>query len=322
MTDRQKPHWAKEMESSPFIKSRFTKEMQQQVLRKANVEKKAGAARHRRSRAPKTAAAVLIVAALGAAGLWLSGDGTSLLPSWPPDVVSSNKPAGERTQYYENGKLLFSVFPDPELKAGRPYGYLFSFQAPFEELRGKSLAIYAEHVHSGYKVTAAAPAAITEPSSGYQGLERFGVANLGLPLSGLWRYTVELDGKRYGDVTLFVPESSWELSPLFKSGSVELRGTAQNIGFIDPGFRAGAPQKAMWHVWGRDDELKGSFSVKAVKQGEERIIDVLSPLTLGGSVNGADRTAPSMVTLPEQGRWRLLPYIGDRMLDSIVVDVK
>lgn len=37
-----------------------------------------------------------------------------------------------RNEYVENNEVLFSVFPDPQLSAGKPYGYMFSFTEPFE----------------------------------------------------------------------------------------------------------------------------------------------------------------------------------------------
>ncbi|CAN7615333.1 hypothetical protein LJR153_004610 [Paenibacillus sp. LjRoot153] len=43
---------------------------------------------------------------------------------------------------------------------------------------------------------------------------------------------------------------------------------------------------------------------------------------LGAANNGADRHLPTMMILPEKGRWRLLPYVHGRLLHSIVVDVK
>ncbi|MGE6260754.1 hypothetical protein ACQKCU_23230 [Heyndrickxia sporothermodurans] len=63
--------------------------------------------------------------------------------------------------------------PDPNLVAGKPFGYIFHFIAPFETFKGKKLAIYAYHKETGEKITAVSPFAIKEPSPRYSSLERF-----------------------------------------------------------------------------------------------------------------------------------------------------
>ncbi|WP_096187213.1 hypothetical protein [Evansella halocellulosilytica] len=112
-----------------------------------------------------------------------------------------------RPNYVENDELLFRVSPDPGLRAGESFGYLFHFSEPFETYEGKELAIYAYHEETEERVIAVSPRKVTEPSSGYSSLERF-TANFELPIGGLWRYEVELDGELYGDVILSVKDSA------------------------------------------------------------------------------------------------------------------
>ncbi|GAA4844723.1 hypothetical protein GCM10023310_23310 [Paenibacillus vulneris] len=313
--DHQKPGWAEEMKASPFAENHFTPELQSQVIQKASLTRRVKPA----SRVRAVGAALVLVSIL-ACLVWIGKEyGTFPSPASSLGVTSGQEQV--RQVYYDKGKLVLEVFPDPELKAGQPYGYIWSFKAPFDELKGKTLSITAEHKKSGLKLTVLPPVEITEPSSGYPGLERF-TATFGLPFSGLWHYTAVLDGQAYADVVLSVQEPSWEVSPMFRSGSYDMRGIEHQVGFIDAGFIAGAGQKYMWHFWENREPLEGAFTVKAVKQGEERLIDVFSAASLGGANNGADRTAVSMMSLPEPGLWRLLPYVGDRMLGSIVVRAK
>ncbi|MDQ0970777.1 hypothetical protein QFZ31_000655 [Neobacillus niacini] len=110
-----------------------------------------------------------------------------------------------RDVYIKDGKVLLLVAPDPSLSAGKPYGYLFHFTAPFETFKGKELAIYAYHKDSGEKITGLSPEIIKEPSTGYSTLERF-TATFSVPKSGVWRYEVLLDGEFYADVVLAVKE--------------------------------------------------------------------------------------------------------------------
>lgn len=308
-----KEHWTETMKAAPFTRSHFTTELRQQVLRKTKQIRP-------KRRFGTFAAALAVIVACGAC-LVFAGEAGELLRRLDASGTATTDTTARPAYDDDKGNRLLEVFPDPELKAGMPYGYLFHFTAPFEELQGRTLSIRATHLRSGYRLTAAQPALITEPSSGYDSLDRHTVA-FALPLSGMWRYDVELDGRPYANVILFVQEPSWEISSAFRTGSYVMRGVSGKIGFIDHGFKAGSPQKYMWHFWGADAELDGSFEVKAVKQGEERIIDVFSAPELGGPNNGADRHTPSMMTLPEPGRWRLLPYVGGRLLDSIVVEVK
>ncbi|MBS4191961.1 hypothetical protein KHA94_17490 [Bacillus sp. FJAT-49705] len=109
-----------------------------------------------------------------------------------------------RHEYAENDKVLFTIYPDPNLVAGKSYGYMFSFAEPFEAYKGKELAMYAYHKEAGERITAVPPEKITEPSSGYPTLNRF-TTFFELPIGGLWRIEVELDGQFYGDVILNVP---------------------------------------------------------------------------------------------------------------------
>ncbi|MGM9988951.1 MAG: hypothetical protein ACI35O_17220 [Bacillaceae bacterium] len=110
-----------------------------------------------------------------------------------------------RDKYVKDGKALLTVAPDPTLVAGKPFGYLFHFTAPFETFEGKKLAIYAYHKQTGEKITALSPETIKEPSPGYSTLGRFPVT-FSVSKSGLWRYEVVLDDKFYADVVLAVKE--------------------------------------------------------------------------------------------------------------------
>lgn len=315
---QDKPYWADSLKSSPFAKSRFTKELQNKVMN--------------RIRTKKSKRSYLVVVSTVTLGLALL-IGIVLLPSVGYDSPSgkshaplateppTDKGSNGKNQYYENGKLLLSVFPEPELESGKTAGYIFSMTAPFDVFRGKLLSIYAIHISSGQKVTAVAPVEVTEPSPGYPSLDRF-TARFGLPFSGQWRYVVELDGQDYANVELAVNEPSWEVSPEFRSGSYLMRGIEKKVGFIDAGFIAGKTNKYMWHFWGTPKDLDGKFEVKAVKQGETRMIDVFASDSLGGAHNGADRNIPSSMSLPEPGLWRLLPFVNGRLIESIVVDVK
>lgn len=314
--DEEKPVWSDRMAASPFAHTQFTAELKQKVVRRMGKRK-------RGLISMLSAACVPVVtAALVLGWLQLNGD----MRPWKVEPNGlSGKPTMQNGYYDSAGRRLFTVFPEPHAEAGKSAGYMFHFDEPFEKYSGKTLTLQAVHLETGTKETLSSEV-INEPSSGYSGLERY-TTRFVLPLAGKWELNVLLDDQLYGHVRLSMNEPSWDITPEFGSGTYTMRGIEKKVGFIDAGFVAGKAQKYMWHFWGDDELLNGPFAVKAVKQGTNELIEVYasnqlsSANALGSALNGADRTAVTMMTLPEAGRWRLLPYVQGRLLDTIVVEV-
>lgn len=120
-----------------------------------------------------------------------------------PDLREIKDKDKVRESFVKDGKEILSVMPEPGLSAGKMQGYIFSFSEPFDTFKDKELAIYAYHEETGQKVTAVSPKLIDEDSTGSPTLERF-AARIELPLSGLWRYEIVIDGQFYADVVLSV----------------------------------------------------------------------------------------------------------------------
>ncbi|MEK8128410.1 DUF4871 domain-containing protein [Paenibacillus filicis] len=315
MNDKR-PAWSDPLKESPFEVRKFTQELADGVEAEIRKRRQAPSGLRRSGRRQVITAALAGVLALGALA--------AIVPQFvqePKSPAGLTAPAGERLVYDAKGNKEFTVYPEPGLIAGQQAGYLFQFTAPFSEFAGKRLSIQALHALSGLEVAAVREETVTAPSPGYKGLERW-TAAFTLPLSGLWRLAVKLDGQAYGDVVVSVSEGEWSASPLFAAGPYQLRGIAGRAGFIDPGFKAGQSNKYMWHFWGSDRELQGEFRVLAVKQGTDKLIEVFRSGELGGALNGADRHVPSTMSLPESGNWRLLAFIGDMLFESIVVQVQ
>ncbi|MGO4548415.1 DUF4871 domain-containing protein [Paenibacillus sp. 2TAB23] len=315
----ERPTWAKQMENSPFRSSHFSAELKQQVLKRAKVTR-------RTFKFPRIAIIIVPLAFIMLL-IGLSQQLNGVLPFRTPYIGNKPNVAGmERTAYYKQDRLLFTVYPEADVRAGVMAGYIFHFEESIDTYKGKTMTIQAQHMRSGQQETISL-GEIAGPSSGYETLERL-TARFALPLGGVWTLEVLLDDQKYGNVVLSLLDPSWEVSPEFRSGSYLMRGISDQVGFIDAGFVAGKQQKYMWHFWGSDEQLNGPFDVKAVKEGSDHIIDVFStnPLlssnALGGKLNGADRHTVSSMKLPEKGTWRLLPYVRGRLLDTIVVEVK
>ncbi|PZE19889.1 DUF4871 domain-containing protein [Paenibacillus xerothermodurans] len=312
----EKPDWAKSMADPPFVIRQFTPDLKQKVLQYA------GESHRKRFSTMKAVCVALVTASLVIGLLHLTEH--ALPYRVAPQGEASGGPT-TRNAYYEQGRVLFTLYPEPNAEAGKIAGYMIHFEEPLETFIGKTLTLQAVHRLAGVKETVSSEI-ITKPSAGYPGLDRY-TTHFALPLEGMWELHVLLDDQPYGNVQLFMRAPSWDVTPEFQSGSYMMRGVEKKIGFIDAGFIAGQPQKYMWHFWGNEDLLNGPFEVKAVKQGTDNIINVYSSNqvssanALAGELNGADRNVVTSMKLPEAGRWRLLPYVKGRLLDTIVVEV-
>lgn len=303
--NRSEADWKEALRAAPLHRRQFGE------AHKRYVRSRIG--RKVRKRHYRWLAAMACVASVLIGLVWLFGTEAA-----DRDATKATEP---RQEYYRGSELLLQVFPAPELRAGEEYGYIFHFANITKSFIGKELAIDAVHLETGQRVVAAPPAVIDEERYAEASWERY-IVQCALPLGGLWRYEVKLSGAVYASVVLDVGEPEWELTPAFQSGQYDMTGIEGVIGFIDAGFIANHPNKYMWHVWGERDELDGVFEVLAVKQGSKQPIPVVQDMRFGDPLNGADGATPTMMTLPEPGKWRLLPFIGGRMLDSIVIEVE
>ncbi|KAA0542573.1 hypothetical protein FZW96_21305 [Bacillus sp. BGMRC 2118] len=157
-----------------------------------------------------------------------------------------------RDQFVMNGDILFSILPDPALAANKSYGYIINFNEPFETFSGKKMAIYSTHKDSGLQITIRPPKAVTEPSSGYEGLQRFTI-NATLPISGYWKFKVVLDGEVYGDVILYIPDKPEDENQDLLLGS--------NLKLVDFDYKDLA---AELKIKGIDHKLPSIFPVKII----------------------------------------------------------
>lgn len=123
---------------------------------------------------------------------------------------------------------------------------------------------------------------------------------------------------------------NWQLSPTFDvvvkkdDGSqitYPMRGQEGRLGFIDSPFIAGKGNKYMWHLWAPAEQftITSRLKVTAVsKESKERLVILDS--ALGGANNGATAHAPSLMSLPSPGLWRLEVSVDDRPFGEIVVE--
>lgn len=122
-----------------------------------------------------------------------------------------------------------------------------------------------------------------------------------------------------------VIQRNWNESSLFESGGYTMIGKKGRLGFIYDDsevvrFYPNKVQKYMWHFWGEEQELEGELKVVATHEKEDEEIYVTGG-GLGTANNGADKHAPSNISLPKSGIWKLDAYIGERLFGSVYVKV-
>lgn len=323
MNNNQKetdPHWTQQLKSSPFNEPPFTKEMMNTVLeRSTNNRKHSGKRFNILSRA--AAAGLCTIAIVGM--IWIIVP--PLIKSISTSIVGPAAPTVDWTPHSQyitaEGVTKLHVFPGGDYTAGSPAGSWWNLYVPVETLEGQNIRITAIHKKTGLQIEELPPTKITSGMA-YDNFTRVS-STFSLPLSGLWNFDVYIGEEKFGDVVFNVPDSSWEPSPEFTSGKYKkITGVENRIGFINPVFEAGQPNKYMWLFWGRDEELRGELKITAVKQNSYEIIDVFEGKLSPGKLNGADAALPSSMSLPSPGLWRLMANIDGQLFGSVIVEVK
>ena len=121
-------------------------------------------------------------------------------------------------------------------------------------------------------------------------------------------------------------KQNWEESPLFESEGYKMIGKERRIGFIYDDedevvkFYPNKNQKYMWHFWGEEKEFDGELNIIGTHENESEEIIVYEG-GLGGPNNGADKHAPTNMSLPKSGMWKLDAYIGENLFGSVNVKV-
>jgi hypothetical protein len=250
-----------------------------------------------------------------------------------------------RHEYKENQNIKFSIFPDPNLKAGMPYGYIFSFAEPFDTYKGKELSISAFHKETGERIQVLTPQKIIEPSPGYPSLQRFSIT-FTVPYEGLWRYEVYLDGKTYGDLVVSVAEKAKD-SPItlpedipdfvqisdfeniewkrkaMEFGDRGILGNENKSGVIGADMPSLNGQKWMWHLWGVDGV---NLTIVGYHKESKTVHKILTngmgwTIRAFGPNNGADAHTPSSVKIPTKGEWAILLYVDGKLFDQLIYEI-
>ncbi|WP_044642167.1 DUF4871 domain-containing protein [Risungbinella massiliensis] len=122
----------------------------------------------------------------------------------------------------------------------------------------------------------------------------------------------------------------WQESPIFTYEGIELRGTPDKIGILSTPWKAGKPNKYMWHFFG-DHLPSGTLTVVAVHKESNQVSKALiqadsleqvwSTYPLPEST-GNHRDLPASMMLPKKGMWVLNAYIEEKLYEQVIVKVE
>lgn len=301
MTDNRinKPEWYKELKSFPFKVDGFSSELKAKVSGIAETTAK--------TRKTKLSPHVIYFSMLACSVFIFIFLSTFAQNEYP---LPSQSVGGK-------GGVIVEPFPGGGFTAGTPAGCWWNIHIPYYRIKGNTVNIVGTHSDTGTTVEEVPPTIILESMS-YEDITRI-PSKFALPLAGEWHFKIFINGDQIDAVTIRVPDSSWQVSSTFKSGSFEMSGVKNRLGFIHPGFKAGKWNKYMWHFWGKPEELSGKLEIVAVKRNTVQLIPIFEGRLTPGKLNGADAALPTSMMLPEPGLWRIMAYINGDLYGSVVV---
>ena len=147
-----------------------------------------------------------------------------------------------------------------------------------------------------------------------------------IPILSITLTTVACTNEKPEQTNLISEASNWKESPIFTVNQYPMIGEEGRLGFTYDDteltrFYPNNEQKYMWHFWGNDDEFEGPLKVIASHKESGAQHTILKNQTMGGPNNGADQHAPSMMSLPKPGLWKLDAYIGEKLFGSVFITV-
>ncbi|MGM9924465.1 MAG: hypothetical protein ACI35R_09485 [Bacillus sp. (in: firmicutes)] len=136
----------------------------------------------------------------------------------------------------------------------------------------------------------------------------------------------EAGGKQVESKEVAVNGAEWKESEYFTSEGLSLIGEPQVLGFThsdseEVKIQPNKTQKHGWHFWGEEAKTAGELTVRATKQGSDEQLEIVKNSPLGGPNSGADNHAPTNMTFPESGMWKLDAYLDDQLFGSVYVTV-
>jgi hypothetical protein len=110
-------------------------------------------------------------------------------------------------QVIKNGEVVVEASPGGGFVAGTPSGCWWSIHFPFEEIKDKNFKIIANHPKTKKQFSEIELARIGDKGIDYNGFTRVS-SEFYIPISGVWKFDVYIDGNLLGSVIFDVPDSS------------------------------------------------------------------------------------------------------------------
>lgn len=120
-------------------------------------------------------------------------------------------------------------------------------------------------------------------------------------------------------------ENEWQESGYFTSENLSFIGEPQLLGFThsnEEKIVASKTGKYGWHFWGESVKSGDFLRIKGTHQLTGREVELVSNAKLLGPNSGADNHAPTNMTFPNGGMWKLDALIDEKLFSSVYVKVE
>ncbi|MEY9976486.1 hypothetical protein [Lysinibacillus sp. RC79] len=120
-------------------------------------------------------------------------------------------------------------------------------------------------------------------------------------------------------------ENEWQESEYFTSEKLSMIGEPQLLGFThskEGKIVASQTGKYGWHFWGESVKSGDFLRVKGTHQLAGKEVGLVSNAKLLGPNSGADNHAPTNMTFPTSGMWKLDAFIDGKLFGSVNVKVE
>ncbi|MGE8000989.1 hypothetical protein ACQKOF_20390 [Lysinibacillus sp. NPDC093190] len=137
--------------------------------------------------------------------------------------------------------------------------------------------------------------------------------------------TIQHDNSSRFVEEVLAKENEWKESEYFTSENLSFIGEPQLLGFThskEGKIVVSKTGKYGWHFWGESVKTGKFLSVKGTNQITHKEIELVTDAKLLGANSGADNHAPTNMTFPKGGMWKLDAYIDGKLFGSVYVKVE
>lgn len=147
MAVKKRPNWMEQMAQSPFSKSQFTTELKEKIMSQINSQKVGNSSKLTQRRKLFVSIVCSLIIIFGGVGLlWKPTNVVEDIVKYAKTGITPvDKSWDVRQQYKSGGNVLFSVYPDGGMTAGKRYNYLWVFERSLDQLKNNLMSVKATY---------------------------------------------------------------------------------------------------------------------------------------------------------------------------------